>query len=248
MIKNTLTTILILGTISCAPRREGEQKPGLLSYFVSITDNEDKGIKEILDFYGGECKYSVGAVKSTDDNEDMKYFEIELRKSIALTKYADRPEWTTSNIAYRFFKNLNQKERENYTHVRGTLVFDNGDKIEHDYSREELEIMDKKMKIVLDIIETIKQKRFQDIKSYLNPEGNFTYDKDTVVSDLQKFDPEFGNITEFRLFGFKYTTADTKPILGIFGVMIRDVQNNEFKVYINPKSDKNEVMALNYKW
>ena len=247
MTKRTLIAILILGTISCS-RREGEQKPGLLSYFVSITDNEDKGIKELLDFYGGECKYSVGAVESTEDNEDKKYFEIELMKSVALTKYADRPEWTTSNIAYRFFKNLNQEERGNYTHIRGTLIFDNGDKIEHDYSREELETVDTKMKIVLKVIETIKQKRFEDIKSYLNPENNFTYDKEEMISGLQKYDSEFGNITEFRLFGFKYTTADTKPILSIFGIMIRDVQNNEFKVYINPKSDKDEIMSLNYKW
>ena len=248
MTKTFLTILLVLGTISCAQRREGEQKPGLLSHFVSITDNEDKGIKDILDFYGGECKYSVGAVASTNDQEDKKYFEIELMKSVALTKYADRPEWTTSNIAYRFYKNLNQEERENYTHIRGTLALGNGDKIEHDYSREELETVDQKMKIVLKVIETIKEKQFQAVKGYFNPENNFTYDKDALVDGLQEYDPEFGNITEFRLFGFKYTTADTKPILNIFGIMMRDVQNNEFKVYLNPKSDKEEIMSLDYKW
>jgi hypothetical protein len=247
MTKKILIVILMLGTISCS-RREGEQKTGLLSYFVSITDSEDKGIKEILDFYGGQCKYSFGAVASTNDKEDKKYFKIQLMKSVVVTKYDDRPEWTTSNIAYIFYKNLNQKERENYSHIRATLVFDNGDKIEHDYSRKELETVEKKMKTINKIIEIIKQKRFDDIKSYLNPENNFSYDKDEVISGLKKYDPEFGNITEFRLFGFKYTTADTKPILSIFGIIIRDIQNNEFKVYLNPKSDKEEIMGLDYKW
>lgn len=190
----------------------------------------------------------MGAIASTEDNKDKKYFEIELMKSFALTKYADRPEWTTSNIAYRFFRNLNKEERENYTHIRGTLVFDNGDRIEHDYSREDLETVDKKMKTVDKVIEIIKQKRFNDIKPYLNPENNFSYDKDEMVSGLQKYDPEFGNIKEFRLFGFKYTMADTKPILSIFGMMVRDIQNNEFKIYINPNSDKEEIMSLDYKW
>ena len=49
-------TILLVGLIAlmtnCAEKKDGEQKNTLLSNFVSITDNEDKGVKEILDFYG----------------------------------------------------------------------------------------------------------------------------------------------------------------------------------------------------
>jgi hypothetical protein len=248
MTKKILTVLLILGTISCGQRREGEQKPGLLSYFVSITDNEDKGIKEILDFYGGECKYSVGVVESTEDNEDKKYFEIELMKSAVFAKYPDKQDFITSNIAYRFFKNLNQEERENYSHIRGTLVFDNGERVEHDYSREDLETVDKKMTLVLKVIETIKDKKFEDVRTYLNPENVFSYDKDEMIEGLKKYDSQFGTIQEFRLFGFKFTSADTKPILNISGMLMRDIQNNEFKVYLNPKSDKGEILSLNYKW
>jgi hypothetical protein len=232
MIKKISTVSLILIAVSCD----------------SITDNESKAIDDILKFYGGACKYSVGFIESTDDKEDKKYFEIELTNSVALSRYADRPEWTTSNLAYRFYKHLNLEERQTYTHIRGTLLLDNGDKIKHDYSIEELEVVDKKMKIVSDVIEKIKQKKFDDLKSYLNPENNFTYNKDDVINDLKNYESQFGKILEFRLFGFKYTSADTKPILTIFGAMIRDVQYTEIKISINPKSEKTEVMAVKYDW
>ncbi len=52
---------------------------------VSISNNEDKGIKEVLDFYGGYCKYSIGASASTEDGT-KKYFELELSKSDIIEK------------------------------------------------------------------------------------------------------------------------------------------------------------------
>lgn len=247
MTSKILITMLVLGTISCS-RREGEQKTGLLSYLVSITDNEDKGIKEILDFYGGECKYTVGMVESTNDKEDKKYFEIELRKSIALSKYADKPEFTTSNIAFRFFKNLDEEERQNYTHIRGTLVLDNGERIEHDYSREDLTLVEEKMKTVLNVIDLIKEKKFEDVMPFLNSEDVFTYDKRQLIDGLQRVDPQFGYIQEFRLFGFKFTNAGDNEVLNISGMIIRDIQNNEFKVYLNPRSSKEQILSLDYKW
>ena len=50
--------VFVMGIIGllisgCAEKKKGEQKTTLLSNFVSITDNEDKGVKEVLRFYGG---------------------------------------------------------------------------------------------------------------------------------------------------------------------------------------------------
>lgn len=243
----TLTIVLALVTISCS-KREGEQKSGLLSYFVSISDNEDKGIKEILDFYGGQCKYSMGFVESTEDDEDRRYFEIELAKSEVMSKHPDKTELTTANMAFRLFKNLNQEEREKYSHIRGTLVLDNGERIEHDYSREDLALVEQKLKIVQKVIDVIKEKRFDDVRPFLNPEDVFDDNRDLIINGLKKFDPQFGNIQEFRLFGFKFTKAGDDPVLNISGMLIRDIQSNEFKVYLNPRSKKEEILTLDYKW
>jgi hypothetical protein len=250
MTSKYILTLLALAvwTFSYSKRHEGEVKPGLLSHFVSITDNEDKGIKDIVGFYGGECLYSIGFVKSTKKEEDKKYFKMELSKSGVFAKYSDRPEWITSNMAYRFYKNLNDKEKQNYTHIRCTIIFDNGDKVKHDYSMDELEMFNRKYTTVIKVIETIKEKRFQDIKEYLNPQNLFPYHKDSLAINLEMFDKQFGDIQEFRLFGFKYTTVERKDILGIFGVLIRDNQNCEFKVYTDLKADKDDILIVDYKW
>ena len=64
-------TILLFGLIalitSCAEKIDGEQKNTLLSNFVSILESEEKGVKEILGFYGGQCKYAIGTSASTDE-------------------------------------------------------------------------------------------------------------------------------------------------------------------------------------
>lgn len=241
-----LLLILTLLTISCS-KREGEQKTGLLSHLISITDNEDKGIKEILGFYGGECKYAVGVLKSTN-NEDKKYFKLELSKTPLLTKYADKVDYITSNLAIRFFKNLNQEERQNYTHIRGVVVFDNGQRIEHDYSRDQLALVEKKLGVVMKIFEIIKKKKFEDVEPFLNLENVFTYEKKELIEGLKRVDPQFGEVQEFRLFGFQFIEHENKELLDIAGMMVRDIQSNKFKVYLNPLSTKDEILSIEYDW
>jgi len=111
---------------SCAEKHEGELKPGLFSNFVSITDNEDNGVKKILDFYGGYCKYAIGASASTDDGK-KKYFELELSKSHGLEKQRATPELIASNVAYIFLSNL-KEERKNYDEIHAVLIFADGKK------------------------------------------------------------------------------------------------------------------------
>lgn len=121
-------SILIASSLtitSCGNRHEGEQKPTLLSNALSITDNEDKGVKEILDFYGGYCKYAIGASASTETGK-KKYFELELSKSDAIEERAKVAQMPASNIAYLFYKNLNQEERANYDEIHTVLIFADG--------------------------------------------------------------------------------------------------------------------------
>lgn len=245
--RGILILMFVLGSISCS-RRDGEQKVGLVSHLVSITDNEEKGIKEILDYYGGECEYSIGFVESTKDNEDKKFFEIELRNTEVIGKYVDKPEFIGSNIAFRFFKNLNEEERQNYSHIRGTVVSENGRKMSYDFSREILTSVEKKVEVVENVIQLIKEKRFEDIGALVNPEDVFDYDKNQIVNGLKKVDPQLGNIQEFRLFGFKFTSAGGKGVLNISGMLVRDIQSTEFKVLLNPGSEKEEILMLDYKW
>lgn len=117
MAKFSLYTFIILGLflISCGKQHKGVKHPTLLSNLVSITDNEDKGIKEILRIYEGYCKYAIGYSASTIKGK-KKYFELEISKSDIIEKYARIAEMPASNIAYLFYRNL-KNENNNYDEI-----------------------------------------------------------------------------------------------------------------------------------
>lgn len=152
-----LVFVILVGLItSCVEKREGEQKTGLLSNFVSITDNEDKGVNEILNFYGGYCKYALGA-SVTNKEGKKKYFELELSKSEILDRHAKVVQMPASNIAYLFYKNLNE-ERDKYDEIQTVLIITDGEKSVFKYSTKELQLVEKRMRIANKVVNLIKHK------------------------------------------------------------------------------------------
>lgn len=221
----------------------------LLPCCVTLTENEDKGFNDALNFYNGYCKYSVGMGASTKDEElSGRFFELELSKSEALKVYKDRPEMVTSNMAYRFYRHLNKDERGAYDFIRGALLYDNGKKVQHDYAVSELEMVEKKMHIVENVVNIIKAKEFQRLSELVNSEGVFHFEEQVLIDGVTQYDSIFGNVTGLEIFGFKFSEADNAPVLSIFAMIMRDIQNNELRVYLNPKSDKNQILMMDYKW
>jgi len=237
-----------LAITSCGNRHEGEQKPSLLSNALSITDNEDKGVKEILSFYGGYCKYSVGASASTETGK-KKYFELELSKSDAIEERADVAQMPASNIAYLFYKNLNKEERANYDEIHTVLIFADGEKMTFEYPSKQLELVDQRMKIVYKVVGLIKEKNFEALRPMLNDTELVTYDKNELITNLTNVDPQFGNVTEgFRPFGFRINIAkDGTEVLHISGAIIRDKQSNEFSVDLDLNGKDDNIFILQYK-
>lgn len=241
-----LTLIIISIFFSCTNRYEGEQKPTLLSKVLTITENEDKGIKEILAFYGGTSKYSVGASASIEDGV-KKFFEIELSGSTVVEKYEDRIKMTASNIAYIFFKNLNEQEIQKYSEIRVVLL-ENGEKETYKFQTEKLKIVKKRMPIMDQVVQLIKDKNFDAIIPMLN--NTITnYNKEELISKLKIVDPQFGNVTEgIRKFGFvTYKSEIGKELIHISGIIVRDKQSNEFSIDLDLNSDKNEIYELDYR-
>src|SRR5262245_43956052 len=75
--------LVVLFYSSCRPKHKGEKKTGLLSHLVSITNNEDKGIKEIIAFYGGQCEYGIKKTVYIDkDNETVFWLKFSKSASI----------------------------------------------------------------------------------------------------------------------------------------------------------------------
>jgi len=243
--------ILIAFTLtitSCGNRHEGEQKPSILSNALSITDNEDKGVKEVLDFYGGYCKYAVGASASTETGK-QKYFELELSKSDVIEEKAKVAQMPASNIAYLFYKNLNKDESENYDEIHSVLIFADGEKMTFKFPTKQLELVKQRMKVVDKVVRLIKDKNFEALKPLLNDQALVSYDKNELVTNLTKVDPQFGNVTEgFRPFGFRINKAkDGTDVLHISGAIIRDKQSNEFSVDLDLNGKDDNIYVLQYK-
>jgi hypothetical protein len=233
---------------SCGNKHEGEEKPTLLSNAVSITDNEDKGVKEILDFYGGYCKYAIGASAWTETGK-KKYLELELSKSEVIEQKAKVAQMPASNIAYLFYKNLNKEERDNYNEIHTVLIFADGEKMTFEFPSEQLELVGQRLKVVNKVVGLIKEKNFEALKPMLNDKALVSYDKNELVANLVKVDPQFGNVTEgFRPFGFRINKAkDGTDVLHISGAIIRDKQSNEFSVDLNLNGKDDSIYVLQYK-
>ena len=228
----------------CGNKRDGEQKTGLLSNFISITDNEDAGVKEILDFYGGQCKYAVGVSASTEDGK-KKYFELEMSESDAIEERLDKPKLPSSNIAYIFYKNL-KEEKKNYDAIHVVLISKDNSKQQFEYPISTLEQVEKRMGLNDKTVSLLKEKKFEEISSMLNNEL-IPFDKEELVPRLIELEPQFGNIKEYRFFGFMIVPFKGKEILHLSGALLREKQNHEFSIDIDFNSENDELYQLQYK-
>jgi len=250
-MKNLGLLILITTTLTIISRgnkQEGEQKPTLLSNALSITDNEDKGVKEILDFYGGYCKYAIGASASTETGK-KKYFELELSKSDVIEEKAKVSQMAASNIAYIFYKNLSTEERDNYDEIHTVLIFADGEKMTFEFPTKQLELVDQRMKVVNKVVGLIKEKNFEALRPILNDTALISYDKNELITNLKSVDTQFGNVTEgFTPFGFRINKVkDGTDVLHISGAIIRDKQSNEFSVDLDLNGKDYNIYVLQYK-
>jgi hypothetical protein len=227
---------------SCGTKHEGEGKPSFISNFVSITDNEDKGVKEILELYGGQCKYAVGFENS------KRYFELELSGSDIVEKQSEIAEMTASNVAYTFYKNL-KDEKNNYVEIRTVLVFADSQKLSLAYPTRQLELIQKKMQVASKIVELIKKRDYTALRSAISDDEHLTYDKDVLIENMKVADIQFGNVTTgFTPYGFRIQQAKNgMKILHISGAISRDKQGNEFSIDTDLNGKDEKVFIFQYK-
>ena len=241
----TFIFVIISSLYACSERREGEIKPTLASNFVSITDNEDKGVEEVLSFYGGYCKYSIGANLSTKTGK-TNYFELEMSKSEVLDDLADKLEMPASNIAYLFYRNL-KHEHAKYDEIHSTIILKDGRKMTFKFSRKELEMVSKRMQLVEKTVDLMIKKDYASIRQLLNGKPA-KINEDELIAKLKETDPKFGDISKFIPYGYRVDVTKTGlHVLHISGGLLRDIQNSEFSIDVNLHSNKNEVFLIDYK-
>lgn len=243
-MKLSYLTLIAFFLISCAKKHKGEQSTSLLSNVLSITDNEDKGIKEVIGFYGGSCEYSIGESFSTDSGK-KKFFELKLTKSEVADKFASVPEFTASNMAYMFYKDL-KNDRKKYAEIHSVLILNKKDKYEYKYSTGKLDTISAKLKVFNKVFESIKGKNYDQLKAILSNDSYKDSDKNQIVLNLKKIDTAYGNIKGALIYGFRFERQNEFDILTILGVFLRDKKNNAITIKVDLNSPDDKIHFLDY--
>lgn len=182
-------TSLLFG---CVQNHPGEEKNTLFSNFISITDNENSGINEILEYYGGRCEYAVGRKFSTNGTK-INYFVINLSNSTVVDTYANVAEMPASNIAYLFYRNL-KEEKNAYDQIQVRLQIKKGEVVEFVFSGTQLEQVDDRIPTIREIVGLIKRHEFESIASYLNDQSVYDFDKLELVKKMEEAESQFGKV------------------------------------------------------
>ncbi len=243
---------LILVLASCGGKggevKSSDKKKGTVLNEVAAgnTANQLTGIKTITGFYGGVCKVTTG----TDGEKDAakRFIKVEMSHSGALDSAMNITELNAANIAMMFFTSL-QGDINKYDEVITVILFGDGQSVEKKYPVSTLTMVLRKTKVVMDVVDALKDKKYDKLAQTLNANnGILQYNKDTLLHKIQRVEPTLGNVKSFVPYGFVFLKSDTKKdILRISGTIIRDKQNHEFSVDIDTNDVKDKAMFINYK-
>lgn len=223
-----LILITIIALLSCNP-----------------LDNEAKGVSEIIGYYGGDCKYAIGISESSSHSKSQ-YLELELSNSETIDRYVDIPNFPASNIAYLCYKHLG-KSAERYNQIKSILIFSNGKKVSFNYPKSQLSMVTKKMILLNHVIDLIKLNDFSSLKLMLKDNTVIKYNKDRLISSIKKAEYQLGDIKQFRPLGFQFDIIDGIEILHISGIIDRTKTSHQFSIDVNPSTDNNQVLSIQYK-
>ena len=247
MLKLLSSFFLILFIVTgCNNKHEGEKKTSLLSNLIDITDNEDKGIKEIIAFYGGECKYGITKKVMTGEKNQTSFW-LKFGKSNEIDSLASKAELPGSNIAYIFYKNL-KEEKNKYSQIETELNFHDGGNMKFSYTPKQLEKVKTKFVLAEKIVTLLQNKDFKTLKTYFKTDTSlFNFGLEEAMLDLKKAESSFGNIERFVPYGFSFEKAiGTKEILHLSGAIIRDKKSNYFSINVDPDLVEDKIYTINY--
>lgn len=218
-----------------------------LSDSLKLTNSEAKGVKEVLSVYGGECAYSKGWSASTGQGKKI-YFELEISKSESVDGFSEKSFLPMSGIAYTFYKNLSEKERNKYTHIKTVLHFGKGGESEYEFPVGDLKIADSFSHHVKWVTDNLMAKKFEKLVTTIfdNTKDSMLFDKTKMIKEIGEYEERKGAITGANILG--YTFAKQKNILHFSGVLYRPETMSQFGMDVDISSREGRVMSFAYEF
>ena len=213
---------------------------------IGISTEEVKGIDDVLRIFGGSCEYSKTSRVSSDNGKERKYV-LEISGSEFITRHINQKELMASGVAYAFFRNINDEQKK-YTHVRTVLVSDDHEKESYDFEIAQLEEVHNRMPLAYKVADLIKNSRFDELRRMISDSGYYAFNKEELVSNMEKLQPEYGNVIEFLPLGYSISRVDGHWNLHIAGRLKRDKKSNSIGIDIDFDKNEDKVARVNYEF
>lgn len=234
-----LLSILILA--SC--KNDNSSAPATIP--SNLSQNEHKGLTEVIKTYGGDIHFDKGATPATDKTKAKRFFEVSLSNSPNADKMVKNANLVSSNLAWLMYKNMG-KDANNYDEIHSVLTIKEN-KTTTIYPIEDLKIVSKKMDVLNKMVALIKADKLNELKPFLNNTDLVEYPKDEPLAELNFRAKTNGPVKGFTPAGFKRNkSADGRPIMQISGFLNREKSDDPISVAADMQSDKEEFFFLQF--
>jgi hypothetical protein len=224
-----------------------------LPFLVSCTsENETKGVDEVLKFYGGKVEWSIGVNASTVEEElQGKFFEITLM-DVEISKYYSNASLPASNCAYLFYHALTEVEKDEYSFVR-VILQEGEERSTHEFTIEKLKIVENAIPTLNQTVEFMKANNYESLNALFNPDVNlpeYVEELESYEEQCIKIDSTYGRIKEFLMQGFiihdEYIKSELKQVVRLSGNLVREKQPTDFSITLDPALKDKKLYGLRF--
>jgi hypothetical protein len=228
------------------------------------SNNDSKGIKDILDFYGGTITWSKSFSASTEKDQSStdkdpsdaekepsreKHFLLAINAP-SIQKHFEATDLPASNCAYLFYRSLSDVEKRDYAFIRVVIQGKAGND-KYDFAMKDLYRAEKCLPTLDKTVQCLKEENLENLRALFSPMVPMdSLDKEKMRQSVFIVDSTYGRIKNFVLQGFSAASYEigckTISLIKVSGNLVREKQNTLFSVTVDPDAADKKLFGYNY--
>ena len=165
----------------------------------SVTESEFNAVDSVLKFTGGVCQREKGFEGLGEERRD--YFRLIL-ESEGLESYNGYLEMPASNVAYIFYSNLSEEDKNKYEDIKVILKMPSGTSDEYIYTTSELDEMIKIEPTFNTFHENVINLAYSENIKLFSEDAIFDDTEENLVLEYTDLEKKFGTVSQNVFQGF----------------------------------------------